>query len=83
MIFYKKKPKRKSRANLKMVKQKYYLTELIHKFSNLTLRSQTLANIIEIFQNIYHVDLYFTEWRCELYLHTLQPPYNFSAKAYS
>ena len=34
--------------------------ERIHKFLNLTLRSQTLANIIEIFQNIYHVDLHFT-----------------------
>ena len=25
-----------------------------------TLRSQTLANIIQIFQNIYHVDLHYT-----------------------
>ena len=36
------------------------LLNLINKFSNPTLRSQTQANIIEIFQNIYHVDLYFT-----------------------
>ena len=57
--------------NLKIVEQECYSRELIHKFSNLTLKihklsktfepySQTLANIVEIFQNIYHVDLHFT-----------------------
>ena len=40
---------------------------------NLTLRSQTLANIIEIFQNTHHVDLY---------LRTLHLPC-FAAEAYS
>ena len=28
--------------------------------TNLTLRAQTLSNVIEIFQNTHHVDLYFT-----------------------
>ena len=32
--------------------------ELILQFLSLTLRGQTLANIIEIFQNAYHVDQY-------------------------
>ena len=36
------------------------LNKLIHKFLNFTLRGQTLANIIEIFKNAYHVDLHFT-----------------------
>ena len=40
----------------KKVEGKYCYTELIHKFSNLTL-SLTLANINEIFQNIYHIDV--------------------------
>ena len=35
-------------------------SELIRKFSNLLLHSQRLANIIEMFQNIHHVDLHFT-----------------------
>ena len=33
---------------------------LIHKFLYLTLRIQALAIYIEIFQNTYHADLYFT-----------------------
>ena len=33
-------------------------TAVIHAFSKHTLRSQILANIHEIFQNIYHVDLF-------------------------
>ena len=37
-----------------------YYTELIHKFLIHTLRGQTVANIIEIFQNAYHMDLHFT-----------------------
>ena len=44
-ITYQEKAKRKNKTNL-----------LIYKFLNLTLRSQTLANIHKIFQNIYHID---------------------------
>ena len=54
---------------------------IIHKCSNLTLRSQTLANITEIFENAYHVDLHFTK-RHRVFLHTLPVPC-FSAEAYS
>ena len=32
---------------------------LIHAVLNFTMRSQTLASIHEIFQNIYHIDLLF------------------------
>ena len=42
-----------------LVERTFCWTELIHKFSNLRLRSQTPANVIEIFQNTHHVDLYF------------------------
>ena len=45
-ITYQEKAKRKKKANLPN-----------HTFFNLTLRSQTLANIHEIFQNIYPIDL--------------------------
>ena len=34
-------------------------TERINTFLNPTFRDQTLANITEIFQNTYHIDLYF------------------------
>ena len=51
---YWEKPKRKS--NLKIVERKCCSTEVINKFLNLALRSQTLDNIIETFQTIYHVD---------------------------
>ena len=47
-----------------------------------TLRNQTLANIIEIFQNTYHVHLHFTSRRREFFLRTLHLPC-FSAEAYS
>ena len=33
-----------------------------------------LANITEIFQNAYHVDLNFTQWRREFFLDTLHLP---------
>ena len=45
--------------------------ELIHKFWNLTLRNQMLADMIEIFQNLYHVHLHFTWRRREFFLHTI------------
>ena len=36
------------------------LQRTLKHFLNRTLRRQTLANIIEIFQNAYHADLHFT-----------------------
>ena len=74
-------PKRKSQNNLKIVERKCYSAELIHKLSNITLRSQTLSNNSDIFQNIYHVDLHFRKWRGEFFLHTLHL-HCFSAEAY-
>ena len=56
----------------------YASEALIHEFSNLMLCSQMLANTIEIFQNIYYVDLHFTLWCQEFFLHTLHLPW-FSA----
>ena len=42
----------------------------------------SMANIIEIFRNVYHLDLYFTKRRREVFLHTLHVPC-FSAEGYS
>ena len=46
LMFYQEKPKRKNKMNL-----------LIHAVLNIMMHSQTLPNIQEIFQNIYHIDL--------------------------
>ena len=55
--FLLEKTKNKKNELAKIVERKYYKTELIQTFSNIRLRSQTLANISEIIQNIYNVDL--------------------------
>ena len=48
------KTKRKSPRNFKIVEQKYCWKERIHRFSNLTLLIQTLANIIGTFNSGVH-----------------------------
>ena len=79
---YRKNQKERASPTFKIVERKCCSTEPIHKFLNLTLSSQTLANIIEVFENTYHIDLYFT-YRCrEFFLHTLYQPC-FAAEAYS
>ena len=55
------------------------LTKMLLNRTN-SLRGQTLANIIEIFQDAYHVDLHFTQRRREFFLYTSHLP---SAEAYS
>ena len=55
--FLLEKTKNKKNELAKIVERKYYKAELIQTFSNIRLRSQTLANINEIIQNIYNVDL--------------------------
>ena len=55
----------------------YASEALIHEFSNLMLCSQMLANTIEIFQNIYYVDLHFTVVSRVLFAH-LTPALVFS-----
>ena len=46
------------------------------------MRSETLANVIEILQKIYQVHLHYTERRLESFRDTLQLPC-FSSEAYS
>ena len=50
--------------------------------SKTSLRSQTLANIIVMFENIYHLEFHLTQRHREFFLYTLHSPC-FSAEAYS
>ena len=50
---------KKSQPIFKIVEH-VFKQNLIHKFWNLKLRNKTLANITEIFENAFHIDLHFT-----------------------
>ena len=60
-----------------MKKKEPNQTELIYKFSNLTLASQTLANIIEIYQNISRAFIFYLAASRVLFAH-LTPAWFFS-----